>query len=141
VDKMAIIDATDAPIGRLASIVAKRLLNGEEIFIVNAEKAIITGNKDEIKERYRRKREIGGTKRKGPFFPRMPHMILKRTVRGMLPYQQPKGRQAFKRLKVFIGIPEEFKDKEIEKIEFQKSKNYITLKELSEYLGVKWQKL
>ncbi|HDN95765.1 MAG TPA: 50S ribosomal protein L13 [Thermoplasmatales archaeon] len=138
---MAIIDATDAPIGRLASIVAKRLLNGEEIFIVNAEKAIITGNKDEIKERYRRKREIGGTKRKGPFFPRMPHMILKRTVRGMLPYQQPKGRQAFKRLKVFIGIPEEFKDKEIEKIEFQKSKNYITLKELSEYLGVKWQKL
>jgi len=141
VDKMAIIDATDAPIGRLASIVAKRLLNGEEIFIVNAEKAIITGNKDEIKERYRRKREIGGTKRKGPFFPRMPHMILKRTVRGMLPYQQPKGRQAFKRLKVFIGVPEEFKDKEIEKIEFQKSKNYITLKELSEYLGVKWQKL
>ncbi len=138
---MAIIDATDAPIGRLASIVAKRLLNGEEIFIVNAEKAIITGNKDEIKERYRRKREIGGTKRKGPFFPRMPHMILKRTVRGMLPYQQPKGRQAFKRLKVFIGVPEEFKDKEIEKIEFQKSKNYITLKELSEYLGVKWQKL
>jgi len=141
VDKMAIIDATDAPIGRLASIVAKRLLNGEEIFIVNAEKAIITGNKDEIKERYRRKREIGGTKRKGPFFPRMPHMILKRTVRGMLPYQQPKGRQAFKRLKVFIGIPEEFKDKEIEKIEFQKSKNDITLKELSEYQGVKWQKL
>jgi len=138
---MAIIDATDAPIGRLASIVAKRLLNGEEIFIVNAEKAIITGNKDEIKERYRRKREIGGTKRKGPFFPRMPHMILKRTVRGMLPYQQPKGRQAFKRLKVFIGVPKEFKDKEIEKIEFQKSKNYITLKELSEYLGVKWQKL
>ncbi len=136
---MAIIDATDAPIGRLASIVAKRLLKGEEIFIVNAEKAIITGNKNEIKERYRRKREIGGTKRKGPFFPRMPHLILKRTVRGMLPYQQPKGRKAYKRLKVFIGIPDELKDKEIEKIEFKKSLNYITLKELSEYLGVKWK--
>ncbi len=134
-----IIDATDAPIGRLASIVAKRLLNGEKIFIVNAEKAIITGNKDEIKERYRRKREIGGTKRKGPFFPRMPHMILKRTVRGMLPYQQPKGRNAYKRLKVFIGVPDELKDKKIEKIEFKKSLNYITLKELSEYLGVNWK--
>jgi large subunit ribosomal protein L13 len=58
----------------------------------------------------------------------------------MLPYQQPKGRKAYKRLKVFIGIPEELKDKEIEKIEFQKSINYITLKELSEYLGVKWQR-
>jgi large subunit ribosomal protein L13 len=137
---MAVIDATDAPIGRLASIVAKRLLNGEEIFIVNAEKAVITGNKDEIVARYKKKREIGGTKRKGPYFPRVPHMILKRTVRGMLPYQQPKGRKAYKRLKVFIGIPEELKDKEIEKIEFQKSINYITLKELSEYLGVKWQR-
>ena len=137
---MAVIDATDAPIGRLASIVAKRLLNGEEIFIVNAENAIITGSKDEIVARYKKKREIGGTKRKGPYFPRMPHMILKRTVRGMLPYQQPKGRNAYKRLKVFIGIPDELKDKEIEKSELQKSINYITLKELSEYLGIKWQK-
>lgn len=136
---MAIIDATDAPIGRIASIVAKRLLQGEEIHIVNAEKAIITGDKTEIKQRYKKKREIGGTKRKGPYFPRMPHMILKRTVRGMLPYQQPKGRKAFKRLRVYIGIPKEFEGKEIEKMEFRKSEKYITLKELSEYLGVKWK--
>lgn len=136
---MEIIDATDAPIGRIASIVAKRLLQGEEIHIVNAEKAIITGDKTEIKQRYRKKREIGGTKRKGPYFPRMPHMILKRTVRGMLPYQQPKGRKALKRLKVYIGIPKEFEGKEIKKMEFRKSEKYITLKELSEYLGVKWK--
>lgn len=137
---MAVIDATDTPLGRLASVVAKRLLNGEEIFIVNAELSIINGNKEEIIKRYRRKREIGGTKRKGPYFPKMPHMILKRTVRGMLPYQQYKGRKAYKRLKVFIGVPEEFEGKEKEKIESKKSVNYITLKELSEYLGVKWQK-
>lgn len=135
---MAIIDATDAPIGRLATRIAKRLLEGEEIHVVNAEKAIITGNMEEIRERYLRKRRIGGTKRKGPYFPKMPHMILKRTVRGMLPYQQPRGRKAYKRLKVYIGIPEEFKEKEIEKIEYKKSTNYITLKELSEYMGVKW---
>ncbi len=137
---MKIIDATDAPIGRLSSRVAKMLLEGEEVFIVNAEKAIINGNKEEIIERYMKKRKIGGTKRKGPYFPRMPHMILKRTVRGMLPYQQPKGRKAYKRLKVFIGVPSEFTEKEIERMEFKKSISYITLKELSEYLGVKWQK-
>ena len=137
---MKIIDATDAPIGRLSSRVAKMLLNGEEVFIVNAEKAIINGSKEEIIERYKKKREIGGTKRKGPYFPRMPHMILKRTVRGMLPYQKPKGRKAYKRLKVFIGVPPEINEEEIEKIEFKKSISYITLKELSEYLGVKWQK-
>lgn len=137
---MGVIDATDTPLGRLASMVAKRLMNGEEIFIVNAELSIINGNKEEIIKRYRRKREIGGIKRKGPYFPKMPHMILKRTVRGMLPYQQPKGRKAYKRLKVFIGVPKEFEEKEKEKIEGKKSVNYITLKELSEYLGVKWQK-
>ncbi len=137
---MAVIDASDMPIGRLSSLVAKRLLKGEEIFIVNAEKAIINGKKEEIINRYKRKREIGGTKRKGPYFPKMPHMIIKRTVRGMLPYQQPKGRNAYKKLRVYIGVPDELKDKEMERLNLKKSVNYITLKELSEYLGVKWQK-
>ena len=137
---MNTIDATDVTIGRLASIVAQRLLNGDEIFVVNAENAIITGNKEEIITRYKKKREIGGTKRKGPYISRMPHMIIKRTIRGMLPYQRPKGRDAYKRLKVFIGIPDELKDKKLEKIEIKKSLRYISLKDLSEYLGVKWQK-
>jgi len=137
---MTVIDASDMPVGRLASLVAKRLLNGEEIFIVNAEKAIINGNKEEIIRRYRKKREIGGTKRKGPYFPRMPHMIIKRTVRGMLPYQQPKGRNAYRKLKVYMGVPEELKDMEMERLNLKKSVNYISLEELSKYLGVKWQK-
>ncbi|MCD6171642.1 MAG: 50S ribosomal protein L13 [Thermoplasmata archaeon] len=136
---MAVIDASDAPIGRLATRLAKRLLEGEEINVVNAEKAIITGNKDEIKERYLSRKRRGGTKRKGPYFPRLPHLILKRTVRGMLPYQQPKGRKAYKRLKVYIGVPKELEGKEMEKIEYKKSTNYITLKELSEYMGIKWE--
>ena len=79
-------------------------------------------------------------KRKGPYFSRMPHMILKRTVRGMLPYQQPKGRMAYKRLRVFIGVPEELKDAEVEKLEMKRSLDYMTLKELSGYLGITWQK-
>ncbi|MEA2054638.1 MAG: 50S ribosomal protein L13 [Candidatus Thermoplasmatota archaeon] len=134
----AIIDASGASLGRLSSVLAKRLLEGEEIAVVNAEKAIIVGSKDEIEKRYRKKREVGGTKRKGPFFSRMPDKILKRTVRGMLPYQRPRGRKAYKNLKTYIGVPEEFEKEKFEKIKSGSSSRCITLKELSEYLGVSW---
>ena len=64
---VTIIDAEGAVLGRLGTNVAKRLLNGEEIAIVNSEKAIIVGKKATIKNRYKQKREVG-TYRKGPFF-------------------------------------------------------------------------
>ncbi|HEX17198.1 MAG: 50S ribosomal protein L13 [Thermoplasmata archaeon] len=133
-----VIDADGAVLGRMASIVAKRLLKGEEIAIVNSEKAIIVGDEQMIKQEYREKREIG-TQRKGPFFPRMPHMIVKRTIRGMLPYQQPKGREALKRLRCYIGVPEEYANVEKEKVGLPKKKpyKYITIAELSRYLGAK----
>jgi len=131
-----IIDASDAILGRLSTTVAKRILSGEEIIIVNSEKAIISGKKPEIKKRYMQKREVG-TYRKGPFFPRMPDQIVKRTVRGMLPYQKPDGRAAFKRLKCYSGLDSQFKDKKIEKVEnaTKKPVNFITVEELSRFLG------
>jgi large subunit ribosomal protein L13 len=134
-----IIDANGATLGRLSTDTAKRLLGGEEIAIVNSEKAIISGKKSSIKNRYKQKREVG-TYRKGPFFPRMPDMIVKRTVRGMIPYQTPHGREAFKRLKCYVGIPKEFKDKKFEMIEEAKKQpvNYITIEELSKSLGVQF---
>jgi len=135
---VTVIDASGVILGRLASIVAKRLLNGEEIAIVNSEKALVTGKKDSLKEIYLGKREIG-TSRKGPFFPRMPDRIVKRTVRGMLPYQTPRGREAYKRLKCYIGIPEEFEGKNTERIDSIKKNplSYITVEELSKFLGAK----
>lgn len=134
-----IIDANGATLGRLSTDTAKRLLGGEEIAIVNSEKAIISGKKSSIKNRYKQKREVG-TYRKGPFFPRMPDMIVKRTVRGMIPYQTPHGREAFKKLKCYVGIPKEFKDKKFEMIEEAKKQpvNYITIEELSKSLGVQF---
>ena len=57
----AIIDATGATLGRLSTHVAKRLLNGEQIAVVNAEKAIISGKKTSIKKHYKEKRELGTT--------------------------------------------------------------------------------
>jgi len=134
----AIIDASGATLGRLSTNTAKRLLNGEEIAVINSEKAIISGKKTSIKNRYKQKREVG-TYRKGPFFPRMPDQIVKRTVRGMIPYQTPHGREAFKRLKCYIGIPKEFEGKKAEKItEAEKQPiDFMTVEELSRFLGAK----
>ena len=133
-----IIDASGATLGRLSTNTAKRLLKGEEIAIVNSEKAIISGKKFTIKKHYKQKREVG-TYRKGPFFPRMPDQIVKRTIRGMIPYQTPHGRTAFKNLKCYIGLPKEFQGKKLETIQ-EAEKNpvdFITIGELSRSLGAK----
>jgi len=134
-----IIDADGMTLGRLSTNAAKRLLNGEEIAIVNSEKAIISGKKSAIKNHYKEKRELG-TYRKGPFFPRMPDMIVKRTIRGMIPYQTPHGRMAFKRLKCYMGVPKEFEGKKLEMIKESKKQpiEFMTIEELSKSLGVQF---
>lgn len=131
-----IIDAAGATLGRLSTNAAKRLLDGEEIAIVNSEKAIISGKKSMIRKKYKKKREVG-TYRKGPFFPRTPDKIVKRTVRGMIPYQKAHGKAAFKRLKCYNGIPKEFENKKIEKIKQADKQpiDFITIEELSKDLG------
>lgn len=133
-----IIDASGATLGRLSTNTAKRLLKGEEIAVVNSEKAIISGKKFAIKKYYKQKREVG-TYRKGPFFPRMPDQIVKRTIRGMIPYQTPHGRTAFKRLKCYMGIPKEFEGKKFEAIKEAEKQpvDFITIEELSRSLGAK----
>ena len=135
---VAIIDAEGAVLGRFCTTVAKRLLNGEEIAVVQSEKVIVTGKKDMIKAHYKHEREVG-TYRKGPFYPRMPDRILKRTIRGMIPYQEPHGRTAFKRLKCYIGVPKEFKGKSFEKITAAEKHpaDYMTLQEVAQFLGAK----
>jgi large subunit ribosomal protein L13 len=131
-----IIDANGVVLGRLSTNVAKRLLKGEEVAIINSEKAIIVGRKSSIKNIYKQKREVG-TYRKGPFFPRMPDKIVKRTIRGMIPYQTSHGRMAYKKLKCYNGIPKDFEDKKIEIIDETKKKpsDYMTIEELSKFLG------
>ena len=126
--------------GRLASSVAKSLLNGEEVHIINAENAVISGSKDMIFGEYISKRNLNHP-RKGPYYPRMPHLMLKRAVRGMIPYQKPKGREAFKRLKVDVGTPLALQKEKAEIIENAKmndSTKYIRLGDVSKNLGAKF---
>ena len=136
---MKVINAEGLILGRMSSHIAKQLLNGEEIVVINAEKAIITGRKRMIYDEYRKMRELNHP-RKGPYFPRMPDKILKRTIRGMVPYQSPRGRKAYRNLKVYIGTPKDYDVKKSETIETALAGNVrqsVQLLDLSRYLGAK----
>ncbi|RLE51263.1 MAG: 50S ribosomal protein L13 [Candidatus Methanomethylicota archaeon] len=115
---MTVIDAENSIAGRLASIVAKRLLEGERIIIVNAEKAVISGNRKSVINEFKSMLEIKTLRnpKRGPKRSRRPDKILKDIVWGMLPKHNYRGRSAFKRLKVYIGFPDEFKKFKVEKI-------------------------
>ncbi|MCL1978241.1 MAG: 50S ribosomal protein L13 [Candidatus Bathyarchaeota archaeon] len=132
------VNADGLIIGRMSSNIAKLLLNGEHVTILNAEKAIYSGKKKSKIAEAHLFLEVGAPER-GPFHYRRPDRMLKKTVRGMLPYRQPKGKTAFKRLKVFMGIPLEFKNQQtIQFEEAQASKlkgPSFTLGELSKEIG------
>ena len=134
---MAVIDADGLILGRLSTQVAKRLMSGEDIVIVNAEKAIVSGNKVQLLAHYKNRRERG-TRNHGPFYPRSADMILKRTVRGMLEHRKPSGRTAYRRLKVYVGVPREFRAEKAEIIDVAKKPEmykYTTLGAIAKELG------
>lgn len=137
---MIVYDAEDQVLGRLGSVIAKQLLNGEKISVVNAERTAIAGNPRHTLEKYLHKVKRGDPFH-GPFFPKQPDRIFRRTVRGMLPWDRTKGRKAYKNLKVFIGLPEEFKNSKIEKLKAADASKlnckYVSLGELSIALGAK----
>ncbi len=136
-----IIDAKNLIAGRLAAYAAKQALLGEKIDIINSEKAVISGGKTDITSKFAHKTDRG-TPRKGPFQPRMAHMILKRMIRGMLPHKQEKGRKAYKNIKCYISIPKELEGQKTETLnQLHKSRlsraQTITLEQVSIHLGKK----
>ncbi|HIE13829.1 TPA: 50S ribosomal protein L13 [Candidatus Bathyarchaeota archaeon] len=135
-----VIDAKNLILGRMASIVAKRVLNGERIIIVNAEKAVISGKRLSILREEKEFLQVGHPG-KGPYHPRRPDQIVKRTIRGMLPRKKPRGKLALKRLRVYIGVPEELKNREKETIpEADAAKlrcQYILVADLAKEIGWK----
>ena len=146
-----VYDARDKILGRLASQVAKQLIsarkNGHEqrVIIYNAEHAIVSGPRTQVLSRYDKKYKLNHA-RKGPFFPRMPDQILKRTVRGMLPYQKnSSGRGALRDLRVLIGQPTNISEEELpeghawgetDSIERPLPLKFVRLGEISSSLGV-----
>ena len=105
---MTVIDATNSILGRLSATVAKRALLGEKLDLINCEKAVITGNRKSTLESYAQKFDIGQVNQ-GPYFPRTPDQLVRRTIRGMLPRKKPKGRAALERIKCYVGMPSQIK--------------------------------
>lgn len=136
---MIVIDAGNARIGRVSAFAAKKLLMGEEVRIINAEEAVISGNPQQIIEKYVHRRQLifKGNPEKSPYWPKVPDRFVKRLVRGMLPRKKAKGREAYKKLRVFMGKPEEVKGEpvRVEGADLGKLTKYVSIKELCRHLG------
>jgi large subunit ribosomal protein L13 len=136
-----VFNAENMVLGRMGSKVAKAALLGDKVVIVNAEKAVITGERRTVIEAFKAKHQIrtSSNPRKGPFHERRPDKMVRRMLRGMLPWPTPRGKAAYKRIHVYIGIPDEYA--ETEKIALEGSRyrslsnKYITIEELSYELG------
>lgn len=135
-----VINADGLILGRMASIVAKRLLKGEIIDIVNAEKTVVSGKRLFHINKRKEFLNVGGRNR-GPIHWRQPHRIVRRTIRGMLPYRKRKGRDAFGNLKVHIGVPDEFERSVFDTIseaDYRRLRNrYVTVGEIAKTIGWK----
>lgn len=141
-----IIDGKDLVLGRLASFVAKQLLGGDKVTIVNAEQIVISGRRDATLDAYDawlKTRNLANP-RKGPFHLKRPEDLVRIAVRGMLPFDKPRGREAFHRLRVHIGVPQELAGKELTSIpdaslERLGTRRFIRIGELSKHLGARFQ--
>jgi len=130
------LDGNGAVLGRIGSMACKELLKGKEVVIINAEKSIITGSTENVIGDISAWKKLGGKGLKGPKVPRTCDRLMKRMIRGMLPWDRTKGRDAWDRLRCFIGngplTAEELK--QVQKIESKRPLKFVTLAEVSKYI-------
>lgn len=129
-----IIDGKNAVLGRLASYAAKKSLQGEEVIVLNCEQVIITGNKKNIKKEFEEKRGRVGSGQKGPKISRSSERIVKRAIRGMIPnYRRGRGKEAYKKIKCYIGVPKEFQELKKSSVGKEKKEKFIQVKDISKH--------
>jgi large subunit ribosomal protein L13 len=135
-DADVIVDAGDCILGRVASQVAERALDGERIAVVNAEDAVITGNEEATMETFRDRLRVGSDR--GPAYPKRPDMIFKRSIRGMLPHREARGREAVENVRCYVGNPYDEDGEVLEETSLDRLSNikFVSLGEVSEQLGV-----
>lgn len=138
-----LVDATGCIAGRMCSHVSKLLLKGNRVTIVNSEKAMLSGNRYKTIDLYKEFLEINSVTNPihGPFHPRRPDTMLTKMVRGMVPKTKTSGIEAFKRLRVYIGIPDQFMNKKTESFEDSKitrpPAKYISVGDVAKQIGWK----
>jgi large subunit ribosomal protein L13 len=142
VDRPVVVDATNHIAGRLASNVAKLLLQGQRVTVVNCEKIMMSGKRETQIREYREFLEINSiiNYKHGPVHYRRPDTLMAKMIRQMLPFdRKPSGKTAYARLRTYIGAPNDTKP--IEKIQFEKAlitraaSNYTPLAEICRVIG------
>lgn len=122
------IDAENAIIGRIGAYIAKRALLGDTIKVLNCDKAVFSGPKENTIAKYQHAMNYRGRPAKGPFYSRMPDRFVRRIIHGMLPHKKLRGCMAYDRVMCYIGIPEEFKNQKLIKVEQADASRLKTLK-------------
>lgn len=138
-----VVDIANCIAGRTCSRISKLLLEGNKVSVINAEKAMISGNRYKSIEIYKEALEIASVTNPihGPFHPRRPDTILTRMVRGMVPKRKTSGIEAFKQLRVYIGVPEKLKrehPKVFDECRIRKPESYyISVGDIAKQIGWK----
>ncbi|MEK6937399.1 MAG: 50S ribosomal protein L13 [Nanoarchaeota archaeon] len=130
-----IIDAKDSIMGRVATYAAKQALLGQEVIIINVEKAVISGSKENVIKKYLWRDNLGEPFA-GPFMPKIPMKFFKRVIRGMISYKKERGKLAYKRIKCYPGNPKNVQGISLENAKYTKLKkgSYITVEELCKHI-------
>ena len=111
-----LIDAKDAPLGRVSTEIAKYLIGkykptytphidgGDYVIVINARDAVFTGDKETAKKYYRHSGFPGGIKDAtlAEVREKFPERIIEKAVQGMLPKNKLSA-ERMARLKVFPG--------------------------------------
>ncbi len=128
--RWVLIDASSAPLGRVSTVIAKHLIGkykptytphvdgGDYVVVINAEKAVVTGNKETGKVYYRHSGFPGGIKDAtlAEVREKFPERIIEHSVSGMLPKNKLSA-ERMKRLKIYAGSEHNHAAQTPEKVE------------------------
>lgn len=127
-----LIDAAEAPLGRVATVIAKHLIGkykpsytphidgGDYVVVINAAQTVVTGNKENAKIYYRHSGFPGGIKdaKLSEVREKYPERIIEAAVKGMLP-KNKLSPERMKRLRVFAGSDHTHTAQTPEKVEIK----------------------
>ena len=148
--KEVVVDGRGHLLGRLASVVAKQLLEGQPVTVVRCDEINISGHlaNNRIKYmKYLRKR-MNTNPKKGPYHHRAPSMIFFKAVRGMVPRKSAHGQAALARLRVFDGVPHPYDTKKkmvvpqaLRIVKMTQGAQFCVLGDLANSIGWKHQQI
>ncbi|KAG0688307.1 60S ribosomal protein L16B [Pichia californica] len=137
-------------LGRLASIVAKELLDGQKIVVVRCESMNVSGEffRNKLKYHDYLRKSTNFNHARGQFHFRAPSRIFYKAVRGMIPHKTARGKAALERLKVFEGVPPPYDKKKkivvpqaLRVLRLKPGRKYTSLGKLSASVGWKYESI